>query len=335
MLGKFKEVIDTTVLANGDSVASYLVASGTLLTSTTNGAKQSLDTLPASNFTTNFTATGTDYGSLTMGLRRDANTTIASADGNMAPLQLDSAGALKVSGTLTATFTAEHNEDDPFTNGDSGIATLLVRQDTLAASTSTDGDYGSFKSNNLGELYVFDTTTHSSLTTANSSLSTIATNTGTTATNTGTISSTLTALSKAEDAAHTSGDQGIQALAVRKDAQGSNVNADGDYASLLVWSDGSLKVNDISNAACLQQQVAVANTATALPTSALVNRRTLTVQNAGTKSIWIGSATVTTTGATTGLEVPKGGFVDLRAGPACVIYGICASGTVNANILEM
>lgn len=47
----------------------------------------------------------------------------------------------------------------------------------------------------------------------------------------------------AEDAAHTSGDMGLFALAVRHDADTSMVSADGDYAPLQVDADGALKVS--------------------------------------------------------------------------------------------
>lgn len=47
----------------------------------------------------------------------------------------------------------------------------------------------------------------------------------------------------AEDSAHTTGDNGVAALVVRKDTPGSNVSADGDYATLLQDSNGRLYVN--------------------------------------------------------------------------------------------
>ena len=53
---------------------------------------------------------------------------------------------------------------------------------------------------------------------------------------------TLIALSKAEDAAHVSGDQGIMSLAVRNDAGTSLVSADGDYSPLSVDSAGRLRI---------------------------------------------------------------------------------------------
>ena len=45
----------------------------------------------------------------------------------------------------------------------------------------------------------------------------------------------------AEDAAHTTGDLGIQILAVRNDTQGSLVDTDGDYGSLQLDSAGRLR----------------------------------------------------------------------------------------------
>lgn len=337
MLGKYQIKVDTGTLANGDSIASYLVDSaGALITSSLIGSAQRLDANLPSERAVDTASAGGDYGALGLAQRRDANTSIASADGNYAPLQLDANGALKVSGSLNVSFTAEHNEDDPFTNGDSGMFTLLVRQDTLATSTSDDGDYGAFKSNALGELYVHDTSALAELVLIKGDTASIVTNTGTTATNTGTIASTLTALSKAEDAPHSSGDQGIQALAVRKDAQGTNVSADGDYSSLLTWSEGSLKVVDISNGSILQQQVSVTSTAAAVPSTALANRKSLMLQNTSSNKMWIGSSTVTTSGATAGIELPANSFLELEVGPAVDVYAIkSGAGSLTLNVLEM
>lgn len=52
---------------------------------------------------------------------------------------------------------------------------------------------------------------------------------------------TLAALARAEDDAHVSGEKGIMALAVRKDADGT-LAADGDYHPLVINTDGRLKV---------------------------------------------------------------------------------------------
>lgn len=389
LMGKYKIAIDTSNIADGDSIASYLVdASGTLLTSTLVGAAQSLDVnvtqsaLPtgaatevtlASVLTELQNLTNVDgaawsagsTGAMSLAVRKDANGPFSGvADGDFSPLQLDANGALKVSGTLTITDPAEYAEDSAFTSGDIGQFVLAVRQDTLAADTSADGDYSAFKVTATGELYVHDTDVRAQLVaanssldaieasvasidvdtssiitelnTANSTLTSILADTATIDSQTLSIQNTLTALSKAEDAAHSSGDQGIQALAVRKDAQGSNVSADGDYSSLQTWSEGSLKVVDIANGSMLQQQVSVTNSATALPASALANRKSLMIQNTGSAKCWIGSATVTTSGATAGIELPANSFMELEVGPAVSVYAIKTgvSGN-NVNILEL
>lgn len=198
---------------------------------------------------------------------------------------------------------SEFAEDAAHSSGDYGQFVLAVRNDAGGSLAGTDGDYAPLQLDASGNLRIVGTVT------VNGQF--------------------------AEDSAHISGDTGIQMLAVRKDAQGSNVGADGDYASLLQWSEGSLKVVDISNGSILQQQVAVAATATAIPAAALANRKSLMIQNDGSNSIFIGSATVTAAGATKGIEVPKGGFIELEVGPAVTVYGITAAGSVNVNVLEM
>src|SRR5262245_38203833 len=57
----------------------------------------------------------------------------------------------------------------------------------------------------------------------------------------------LTALSKAEDSVHVSGDQGVQVLAVRNDG-GSALAANGDYIPFTTDSAGSLRVAITSGA---------------------------------------------------------------------------------------
>lgn len=361
-MGLYQIAVNTASLSDGATIGSYLVdAAGNLLTSTSIGGKQRLDVNNPSEFQEDAAHTSGDYGTFALAVRHDADTSMVSTDGDYAPLQVDATGKLKVAASVD--FAGDYAEDSPATSGDVGLFTLLVRQDTLASSTSADGDYGAFKSNAKGELYVHDTdalaqlvlikgdtasiVTSSGTTATNTTAiaasvasidtksTTIASNTGTTATNTGTISSTLTALSKAEDAAHASGDQGIQALAVRKDAQGSNVNADGDYASLITWSEGSLKVVDVANGAILQQQVAVSTTAAQVPASNLANRKTLMVQNTGSTKCWIGSATLTSSGAAAGIELPANSFMELECGPAVAVYAKTNAGSGQLNVLEM
>lgn len=345
-MGLYQIAVNTASLADGSTIGSYLVdAAGNLLTSTTIAGKQRLDTNnPSEHLDGAAYAAGVDYLS-SMGAVDES--------GNWQPLTIDAAGALLVSASVT--FTAEHNEDSLATSGDSGIFTLLVRQDTLATSTSADGDYGAFKSNAKGELYVKDSDVLAQLVLIKGDTASIATSSGTTATNTtaiaastasidtkstsivtntGNTASTLAALSKAEDSVAVSGDQGIQALAVRKDAQASNA-ADGDYTSLQTWSEGSLKVVDVANGAILQQQVAVSTTAAQIPAANLASRKTLMVQNTGSSKVWIGSATLTSSGAAAGIELAANSFMELECGPAVAVFAKTNAGAGQLNLLEM
>jgi hypothetical protein len=96
-----------------------------------------------------------DIGKFMLAVRNDADTSLVSADGDYAPLQVDENGFLKVSAEVTVQAgDAEFLEDSAHTSGDAGLHMLAVRQDTLAASTSADGDYSSLKVNALGRLYV-------------------------------------------------------------------------------------------------------------------------------------------------------------------------------------
>lgn len=271
-----------------------------------------------------------DVGLFSLAVRRDARTSGTSADGDYASFNVNANGEIYTKDTDTfALLTAlSKAEDAAHASGDQGIQSLLVRQDVLASSTSADGDYGSFKSNAAGELYVADSA-------ARTTLTAILADTATIDSQTLTIQNTLTALSKAEDAAHASGDQGIQALAVRRDSQGTNTSADGDYSSFQTWSEGSLKVVDVANGAILQQQVGVTTTAAQIPAANLANRKSLMVQNTGSSKVWVGSATLTSTGAASGIELPANSFMELECGPAVNVFAKTNAGTGQLNLLEL
>lgn len=62
--------------------------------------------------------------------------------------------SLNVNITGGASSGTEYAEDSAHVDGDLGSLALVVRQDTLASSTSTDGDYAALKVNAAGALYV-------------------------------------------------------------------------------------------------------------------------------------------------------------------------------------
>lgn len=177
-----------------------------------------------------------DPGIHMLAVRNDANSTLVDTDGDYAPLQVDADGRLKVATVVSVEPSdAEYAEDSAHSSGETGLFMLAVRQDTLAASTDTDGDYSAFKVDADGELYVTDEG-------ARALLTTIDADTGAIATSVASIDSELQSITHEEDAAHSSGDDGVMSLAVRADADGTLADTDGDYAPFQVNADGYLKV---------------------------------------------------------------------------------------------
>jgi hypothetical protein len=171
-----------------------------------------------------------DAGLHVLAVRRDADTSLVDTDGDYAPLQVDENGRLKVVADIEIANGHEKAEDSAHVSADIGSYVLTVRADTRPtnANTSADGDYASLFVNNSGELYVHDVDANASLDAIESDVDTIRTE--------------IESITHNEDSAHSSGDAGVMSLAVRRDADTSLVNADGDYAPLQVDSIGRLKV---------------------------------------------------------------------------------------------
>lgn len=150
------------------------------------------------------------------------------ADGDYSPLQTDSNGRLKVATVVSVEPSdAEYAHSSAFPNtGETGLFVLTVVDDSgTKVPTNTTGvvtdDFGEFKTTLAGELYVHDTDLLSKLTEIDVSIDT---------------------LTHVEDDTHNSGDTGIMPLAVRRDADTSLVDTDGDYAPFQVTAEGYLKV---------------------------------------------------------------------------------------------
>lgn len=79
--------------------------------------------------------------------------------------------------------------------------------------------------------------------------------------------------------------------------------------------------------------VTVTGTATALPSSALANRRAVVIYNNGAVDIFIGGSDVTTS---TGIPVPAGGTSpSFDAGSSMTLYAISGGTSVNTRVLEI
>lgn len=260
--GKTKIAVDTGALADGDSIASYLVdAAGTLLTSTLVGADQSLDV--------NVTQSALPAGAAT-------ETTLASI--------------------LTELQTATNVDGAAWGAGATGIEALAVRKDATGPFTGVaDGDWSPFQLDADGNLKV-------------------------------SFAGTITANIEGdypEDSAHVTADRGLFMLSVRNDNQTTTfTSASGDYAPVATDLKGAVYTKNVHNAANLQQIVTVGTTAVALPTTPLTNRTGLFVQMMSSGQLYLGSATVTNSGATRGLQLGNGGYVALEAGPSNAVFGI-------------
>lgn len=164
---------------------------------------------------------------------------------------INGSGELLVAGNFTSN--AEYAEDAAHTTGDVGNFVLAVRQDTLAASTSTDGDYAALKVDASGALYTSFTNTSIAVTDGGGSLTvdgTVSISGSVAVTNAGTFvvqenGAALTALQLiddvvfAEDTAHASGDKGNFVLAVRNEALATLSDTQLDYTPFAVTSKGA------------------------------------------------------------------------------------------------
>lgn len=315
--------VDGTVAAtqSGTWTARAQDGSGNALTSATRGSERALSVQLVDGSGAQITSFGGgtqfaedaahvsgDVGTLSLAVRKDANTTFVSTDGDYSPLQVDANGALKVnitagagSGGTAATddaaFTVasgsgtpmmgvvtadsvdsgdvgvvgmlanrqlkitlynssgveqsvgggtQFAEDAASTSGDTGTVALAVRQDTIANSTSTDGDYGTLKINSVGRMYT-SATIDAALPAGANAIGKLAANSGVDIGDidiTSVIAGTgATNLGKAEDAAAASGDTGVGLLSVRQDTLASSTSTDGDYAAVKSSSTGAVYVN--------------------------------------------------------------------------------------------
>lgn len=173
------------------------------------------------------------------------------ADKQVAALQLDSAGRLvTVNSSLipgTNPTSLGKAEDAAHTTGDTGVMVLGVRNDGFATLTSADGDYTAVATNGQGMLMIAG---------ASGAFN----------------AATASAITKAEDAAHTTGDSGVMMLGVRNDTNASATSATGDYGYIQIDPTGSVVTKPYSPAATDWQYAAAAsgivNTTTAVTVKA-------------------------------------------------------------------
>lgn len=261
-LTKDRLIFDPSDSGDSDNMGAYLRAGsdGDLLSSTLIGGKEALDVnvvggADSGIFPEDSAHASGDNGQFVLAVRADAEGSLVGADGDYAPLQVDASGRLRVVADLDTTNLAEKAEDSAHSSADIGDYVLAVRQDTLASSTSADGDYASFKVNSRGGLWAVPV---------------------------GTV---------ADDAADSENPVKVGGRAISGALAAIANNDRSDLAMDLyrrVW------VNDSPNIAFASTAVTVGATEVALPTAALAGRREIFVQNLSSNDIYVGPTGVTT-----------------------------------------
>lgn len=205
---------------------------------------------------------------------------------------------------LTAIGALEKADGAVWSAGTMGIESLAVRKDASGPLTGVaDGDWSPLQVDANGQLKVAASITIGD--------------------------------NHAEDAAHVSGDIGSFSMSVRNDAQATTpASANGDYQQLSTDLKGALYTKNIQAITNLQQVIAVGTSAVALPTAPLANRANMFVQMLSSGQLYLGSATVTNSGATRGLMLGNGGYASLDVGPANLVFGVCNAAAKDVMVWE-
>lgn len=200
---------------------------------------QLMDDVVATLGTTTYTEATTKANIIGV-IRRDANTTAVNTDNEIAPLQVNSTGDLKVAqilplpagtnaiGKLAANSGIDIGDVDvtsiipgtgatnlgkagggAHTSGDTGVAVLAVRNDALATTFGADQQYSPIAVNSKGALFLD--------------------------------------AGKIEDEPHTSGDRGLFVMGVANEGGAAFVGANTDYAPIATDKMGQVYVNPENN----------------------------------------------------------------------------------------
>lgn len=172
-----------------------------------------------------------DVGVMALAVRNDTGVTLAGTNGDYIPLSTDSAGHLRVFGFLGDGTGSTGNRLGVYADNDlvsaQGYGLIPMFEVNSTPSPGGPGVWSRGFISQTGGILV-------SLLETFTSMSVLSLVPGTTATE----------LGKAEDAAHTTGDVGVMALAVRRDTLSSTTSANNDYATLNVDGVGALWVRE-------------------------------------------------------------------------------------------
>ena len=153
-------------------------------------------------------APANDSGVAMLAVRKNAATPLANADGDYTPLQTDSTGALRITGSVSAASAGPYVVDSAFAGTHTGMPAFAVRKD-VPDSLADDGDYTPLQTDASGALRITP--------------------------------------SYASNNSFVVFDNGFPAFAVRKDIPNSLAD-DGNYTPLQTDSTGALRVSSACSA---------------------------------------------------------------------------------------
>lgn len=202
--------VGVMLLGVRNDALTALAADGDYIPLMTNATGELVVTVASggpTEFARDSAAGAADLGNMTLAVRTDAPGSSVGADGDYSPVQVDAEGALRVGGSGPTHLGKV--EDSVAAAGDVGVPAYTIRRDADAPD-GADGDYVALHTDALGRLKVAATGGGSQ--------------------------------QFARDTAAGAADLGTMGLAVRKDAAGSSVGADGDYTPTQVDAEGAARV---------------------------------------------------------------------------------------------
>lgn len=337
-------IFDTSDLADSDNIGAYLRASdGTLITKTTNGAKEGLDV--------NIINDDLDIRDLSA-----AQDSIQSNTHDGAGNAINSTGGSLDVNVTSISDATHYAEDSAHSSGDNGQFMLAVRNDADSSLVDTDGDYAPLQVDNEGRLKVAMEVTveagdaeflkGSIAGDTDAGIHTLAIRQDTLAGFTGIADGDYTSL-KVDALGRLYTNSAIQGDVADDDADSGNPLkvgsrtvdgvlgqiASGDRADMI--SDRYRRVYVNSSAAIAVQSSVASVTATAGPLmgTPLSGRRKVVIQNQGSKEVYLGGATVS---SANGLEVKRRASIELELGEDVALYAVCETGeTAQLRLLEI
>jgi hypothetical protein len=239
-----------------------------------------------------------DAGIQMLAVRNDAGTSLVSADGDYAPLQVNAAGKLMVAASVT--LGSEYAEDAAHSSGATGNFILAVANHTQGALHSADGDYAALQVDSAGRLRVM-------------------------------ADLDLTGDLTADDAADNEDPLKVGSHAYNQAVALGAVTAD-DKVNLASDLYRRVFINDAPSVAVASSTVAIGTSEVALPTTALAGRTKMVIQNTSSNPVYVGATGLTTS---TGIQIAKGATLTLEIGQSIALFGIAGSAANTVRIMEL